>query len=519
LPEAIETIQPAAGKMRRFNALRRPASYFFLTGIAPAIDLIASSLPMTSAEIYLQVALAALLFGAAAGFCARAAWQRLADRLFGQPAFAPPEAPAETATPSPAQLAAEARQAHNEFLANMSHEIRTPMTAILGYVDVLMDDLDAAGAPAEQWRAPLTTIRSNGQHLLQLINDILDISKIDAGRLSVERIPCSIGQLVLDVVNLLRHRAEEKGLSLQIRYRTAIPQVIQSDPTRLRQILLNLVGNAIKFTKKGKVLVELEMRREAGQPVLRLEVIDTGIGISPEQAEHLFEPFVQADSTTTRKFGGTGLGLAITRRLCELLGGSITATSKAGKGSAFRVDLPCVGSENSPASTEPLQNIVLAQRRNVDIRLNCRVLLAEDGPDNQRLIRALLEKAGADVTVVDNGQSVLDLALQAVAEAAHGTGVGKPFEVILLDIQMPILDGWQTARALRAAGYLLPVVALTANAMPEDRQRCLDAGCDDFVSKPIDRAILLTTIAHWAESGSAPRKARGRELELAVACD
>jgi signal transduction histidine kinase/CheY-like chemotaxis protein len=478
---------------------------------------------MSAAETHLQITLAALIAGGTAGYFANALLSWLFDRLFGTtPTPQPSATPSPKGSPSPevpptaAQLETQARQVHSEFLANMSHEIRTPMTAILGYVDMLMDDLDAAGAAGEQWRGPLSTIRSNGQHLLQLINDILDISKIDAGRLSVERIPCSIGQIVLDVVNLLRHRAEEKGLSLQIQYRTPIPQVIQSDPTRLRQILLNLVGNAIKFTKTGKVVVQLEMLSNATQPTMRLEVIDTGIGISPEQAAHLFEPFVQADSTTTRKFGGTGLGLTITRRLCELLGGTVAAISKPGRGSVFRVDLPCIGAENSPLSAQPMQNIIVAQRRTVDIRLHGRILVAEDGPDNQRLIRALLEKAGASVTVVDNGQAALELALRS----SRGDDPQlPPFDAILLDIQMPELDGWQTARRLRSAGYLRPIIALTANAMPEDRKKCLDAGCDDFVSKPIDKAILLTTLAHWAESSSSSRSSGSNSAELAVACD
>jgi signal transduction histidine kinase/FixJ family two-component response regulator len=485
---------------------------------------------MQAAEIYLQITLAALIVGVIVGACARTAiqWlaarfccehseQPLAKRLAAaiEPVASPPQ-PEECDLP-PQQLALGAR---DEFLANMSHEIRTPMTAILGYVEVLMDDLDTTQEPiAERWRGPLTTIRSNGQHLLQLINDILDIAKVEAGRLSVERIPCSIGQIVQDVVNLLRHRAEEKGLALSVRYRSEIPQVIYSDPTRIRQILLNLVGNAIKFTAQGKVLVDLSFQSSGAPPALLIEVVDTGIGISEEQRARLFEPFIQADASTTRKFGGTGLGLTITRRLCELLGGSIAATSKLGRGSTFLVTLPCGSVGNLPMIDQPLLNVVTASRRPVDIRLNCRVLLAEDGPDNQRLIRALLEKAGADVTVVDNGQAALELALQAAAgELPTKSGLSKPFDVLLLDIQMPVLDGWQAARKLRASGYAQPIVALTANALPEDRRKCLAAGCDDFLSKPIERAILLTTVAHWAESGAARRLGR-EDWQLAAVCD
>ena len=322
--------------------------------------------------------------------------------------------------------AERANQTKSQFLANMSHEIRTPMTAILGYADMLLEDVDSIGPQAQRWSQQLTTIRNNGKHLLEIINDILDVSKIEAGRMTVENIDCSPAQIIGDVVTLLRHRAEAKGLLLLVKYLTAVPQTIQSDPTRLRQILLNLVGNAIKFTHKGEVRIEVRIVDQAGeQPHLQLDVIDTGIGMSDEQLGRLFQPFMQADSSTTRKFGGTGLGLTISKRLAQMLDGEITVTSQLDRGSVFRVTLPC----DSLAGVEMIEGPVdslppAAPPRKAEIKLACRILLAEDGPDNQRLISHLLRKAGAVVAVVDNGQDAVDQAL--VPGAARAAAPATP---------------------------------------------------------------------------------------------
>ncbi len=398
-----------------------------------------------------------------------------------------------------AKLAAEAAtRAKSEFLANMSHEIRTPMTAILGFAENLLDpDL-----PEEERLAAVHTIQRNGQHLLQLINDILDISKIEAGKLEVEHIICSPIQILADVRSLMQVRADQKGIKLDVDFDGPMPKHIHSDPTRLRQILVNLVGNAIKFTERGGVRIVARFLEHAdgvnGQPTVQFDVIDTGIGMTPEQKAHLFQPFTQADTSTTRRFGGTGLGLMISRRLARMLGGDITVESQPGRGSTFTVtiatgDIDGVEMINDPAaelaraasSTDP--GVPVKPNR----RLNCRVLLAEDGPDNQRLIVHVLKKAGADVTVVENGQQAIEAAMAAQED--------QPFDVILMDMQMPVMDGYQATAELRRRGYDRPVIALTAHAMATDRQKCLEAGCDDYATKPIDRRKLIDLVADLTE--------------------
>ncbi|MDX1946276.1 MAG: ammonium transporter [Pirellulaceae bacterium] len=398
--------------------------------------------------------------------------------------------------------AERANQTKSQFVANLSHEIRTPMTAILGYVDLLLEDVDSADPQAAKWSQQLSTIRTNGHHLLEIINDILDVSKIEAGKLTVEKIDSSLVQIIGDVATLLRQRAEAKGLRLVVNYLTPIPATIQTDPTRVRQILLNLVGNSIKFTASGEVRVEVSLLDpQSPRPRLRIDVIDTGIGMTSEQLARLFQPFVQADSSTTRKFGGTGLGLTISHRLAQLLDGHIEVNSQPGEGSTFRVLLPCgplAGVALVERPGEATAAVATAPPRKLEIKLASRVLLAEDGPDNQRLISHLLRKAGATVTVADNGQQAVDLAL-AAWRGPRGTGdPDQPFDVILMDIQMPVLDGCQATARLREEGYPLPIVALTANAMREDRERCLAAGCDDFATKPIDRTVLLSTVSRWS---------------------
>jgi PAS domain S-box-containing protein len=389
--------------------------------------------------------------------------------------------------------AKEAAEAVNEsksaFLANVSHEIRTPMTAILGYTDLLTDPDLSASERADY----LTTIRRNGDHLLAIVNDVLDLSKIEAGKMTVERIASSPPVLVAEVATMMHPRAIHKGLTLDVAYRRPIPETIQADPTRLRQILINLIGNAIKFTETGGVRLEISMEAASppARPQLRFDVIDTGLGLTAEQQEALFLPFTQADSSTTRRFGGTGLGLTISKRLAQMLGGDITVSSVPDKGSMFtlRVDtgpLEGVAMLDDPAEAVR-QAAAVVPSREEHIRLSGRVLLAEDGPDNQRLIAFYLRKAGADVTIAEDGLAAREKALQA-------GDAGVPFDVILMDMQMPKLDGYSATARLRAVGYRGPVVALTANAMEQDREKCLRAGCDDFISKPVSRHMLLETV-------------------------
>ncbi len=383
--------------------------------------------------------------------------------------------------------------AKSEFLANMSHEIRTPMTAILGFSEILMahattrDQLDAA-----------TTVRQNGEYLIAIINDILDLSKIEAGKLDIEHLQCSPLRILSEVVSLMRVRADAKKLPIEIECIGPIPQTIHSDPVRLRQILINLIGNAIKFTEMGKIrLVAQRLDRGDNGPQMQFEIIDAGIGMTTEQIAELFKPFSQVDASATRRHSGTGLGLAISKRLAAKLGGDITVKSFLGEGSTFTVTV----------DTGPLDGVAMFSNKTeaelaIDreeqpitssVRLTGRVLLAEDGPDNQRLIAFLLKRAGADVIVADNGQIAHDLALAA-------RDAGNPFDVILMDMQMPNVDGYEATRRLRQAGYAGPIIALTAHAMSRDREKCLAAGCNDYVTKPIDQNKLLSLAAKYAAS-------------------
>jgi len=384
-----------------------------------------------------------------------------------------------------------ANRAKSQFLANMSHEIRTPLTAILGFTENLLEP----HMPEVERTSALQTILRNGHHLLQLINDILDLSKIEAGRLETERLSFSPGELAADVVSALRVRADAKSIQLRLAYRGSIPDAICSDPTRLRQILINLVGNAIKFTEKGAVEVRVSMRDvDPDRSRLLFEIVDSGIGMTAEQMERLFQPFTQADGSMARRFGGTGLGLSISRQLAQLLGGDILVTSEVDRGSTFAVSVetgplegiawratPPAGFESRPSETASV------------VRLTGRLLLAEDGPDNQVLIGSFLKRCGAEVTIVNNGQ-------KAVAAAKASLAQGTPFDLILMDMQMPVLDGYAATRELRAGGWLRPILALTANAMSEDRQKCLAAGCDDFATKPIDRRRLIAQIQEMLSS-------------------
>ncbi len=371
------------------------------------------------------------------------------------------------------------------------------MTAILGFINVLMDsELDE-----EQFDAA-TIVEQNGKHLLAIIDDILDLSKIDAGKLEIESISCSLGEILAEVVSLLVIRTREKNVQLDIEYDGPFPESIESDPTRLRQILLNLVGNAVKFTESGKVtLVARLSDAESDVPKIQIDVVDTGIGITGEQIATLFQPFQQADISTTREYHGSGLGLTICKRLAIDLGGDITVKSAFGEGSTFTLTV-MAGSLDGVELLDGEQLLdgqrktaftTLEKRKQAHScpSLNCRILLAEDYPANARLVSLILEDAGADVTSAENGRIAHDLAIAARDE-------GASFDVILMDMQMPVMDGYDATAMLRAAGYDGPIIAMTAQAMRGDRRNCLSAGCNEYISKPLDNDRLITMIASYA---------------------
>ncbi|MFH1749255.1 MAG: response regulator [Planctomycetota bacterium] len=402
-----------------------------------------------------------------------------------------------------ARDAAEAaNRSKSTFLANMSHEIRTPMTAILGFAEQLVQP----GLSELERTDAIATINRNGQHLLEIINDILDISKIEAGRMTVEHIASSPCQIVADVASLVQVRADEKGLTFNTEYIGAVPEEIKTDPTRLRQILINLIGNAIKFTKEGGIRLIVSYVGNGYTQYMQFDVLDTGVGMTAEQAAKLFRPFTQADDSTTRKFGGTGLGLAIGKHFAKLLGGDVTVVeSRVGVGTRFRATV-AAGPLDAAKLVEAPNNTLRPARTgqastpdaSADLLSGLRILLAEDSPDNQQLISFILKKAGAEVTVAENGKIAAELALAASAE-------DHPYDVILMDMQMPVMDGYAAAGMLRRGGYTGPIIALTAYAMEGDRKKCIQAGCDDHATKPIDRDVLLRQVARWARDGTEVR--------------
>lgn len=377
-----------------------------------------------------------------------------------------------------ALVAAEAAaRAKTDFLANMSHEIRTPMTAILGFADLL-----ATGdcTPAER-EEHTRTIKRNGEHLLVIINDILDVSKIEAGMMTVDSVSCDPGAILREVRQLLAQRAAQAGLALETEVALGVPDAILSDPTRLRQILTNLIGNSIKFTPSGSIAVVMDTcTSAAGGQLLRVRVRDTGLGMDAEQISRLFRAFSQVDNSASRRHGGTGLGLAISRALARKLGGDITVESEPGKGSTFTMTIGATPAE-LPSEARPDWLPGKAEEPIPARAKRGRILLAEDGLDNQRLIALHLRKGGYEVVVVENGQ----LALAAMTANPHA------FDLLITDMQMPVMDGYTCAAKLRANGHTGPILALTAHAMTGDRQRCIEAGCNDYATKPINPPELL----------------------------
>jgi len=414
------------------------------------------------------------------------------------------------------ERAEAANASKSEFLANMSHEIRTPMTAILGYADLLAEDNDQESS-YERRLEYIETIRRNGTHLLTVINDILDLSKIEAGKLTIEHLPTQTEQLLVDVLALLDGKAQSKGVRLTAAFSTPTPAAIMTGPVRRRQILVNLVGNALKFTDTGEVAVRVGV--EWGGQRIRFDVADSGIGMTEEQIGRLFGAFVQADTSTTRRYGGTGLGLRISKMLAEKLGGDITVRSTPGTGSVFcvTIDAPAIpGSgeigpgriETGVAGDTARSSAAASAAAPPRSLAGVRIMLAEDGKDNQRLISFYLRKAGADVRIVENGRQALE-ALTIDGTVEGGIWEPLPVDVILTDIQMPEMDGYTVARLLRRKGCTLPIIALTANAMTGDAEKCIAAGCDGYAAKPIDKLKLIELCAAAAAGELRPAMVRG----------
>ncbi|MGE3756742.1 MAG: ATP-binding protein, partial [Pseudobdellovibrionaceae bacterium] len=376
-------------------------------------------------------------------------------------------------------------------LANMSHEIRTPLNAILGFTDLMLDP----HLSFEERTNAISIVRRNGHQLLKIIDEILDISKVESGKMDIESIETEVLNVLSGVRSLMNVTAIKKKINLQFSIENKIPKTVISDPTRLRQVLINVVGNAIKFTEKGSVSVSAKYERKNSQDYLLFKIEDTGLGLDMSLAEKIFTPFSQADCSTTRIYGGTGLGLTLSRRLARALGGDVwLESSELGKGSIFfvkiRVEIPLAikwVSRFSDINFDETASLKSAQMQRLKGK---KILVVEDAKDNQILIGRFLQGAGAEIDIANNGE-------EGVAKA-----LSNDYEAILMDIQMPLLDGYEATSRLRSQGYSRPIIALTAHALKEEKEKCLFVGCDEHLTKPIDRNVLIDSLQNILSTNS-----------------
>ncbi len=365
------------------------------------------------------------------------------------------------------------------FLANMSHELRTPMNGVLGMLEVTLD----TPLNAEQ-REHLALAHQSARHLLTILNDILDFSKIDAGMLRISAVDFDLKHLIDSVIRATSHRARDKGLQLEQQVDSDLPSRVGADPDRLRQILINLLGNAIKFTRQGRVVLSAKLEPEGSALFVHFQVQDSGIGIAPEQLEQVFSAFSQADSTTTREFGGTGLGLTISRQLTELMGGRLWADSELGQGSVFHVRIPVAPAEQLDAQAVLPAGTVAAEPVADPAHRKHHILVTDDNEINRRLAGILLTRQGHRVSYAHDGE-------QALAATT------SDIDLILMDVEMPVMGGFEATRLLRARGCTLPIIALTAHAIDGYREKCLEAGMNEFITKPISVKALIAMVDHF----------------------
>lgn len=379
----------------------------------------------------------------------------------------------------------ESARLKREFVSVMNHEIHTPMTAILGFCDLmLLPTLEES-----QRIRYIQIIQRNGRHLLSLFGDILDFLSIETKHITIVRTLCSPRQILNNVYSLLYPQAADKGFKLVIDYKGSIPNQITTDSNRLTQILINVIGNAIKFTNSGRVTICVSLHDSQFKPVLQFEVIDTGIGMTKEQVKNLFAPFTQADTSTTREYGGIGLGLTITKKLIELLVGKISCFSRVGVGTIiqFEVEVGPINLEEEVKSKLLLPSII-----SPGIQSKTRILLAEDAEDTQILIKYFLNNAGMEVDIAENGLEVWEKVQKATSE-------NKPYNLILMDVQMPKLDGYGATKLLRKEGYVGPIIFCTASITPDEEKKCYAAGCNSLMMKPFDPERLIKTINQYLE--------------------